>query len=188
MQNKKTKKAPADAEYKNDAAGASASQTENAALDMQWFEFLVNIYLVFAAAADIYFGINFVSGRVYRLPELMYFRYGTELKYINLFYGVCLIALGLFCAFAAYCLLKRIYYGPRLMCHYFLWSAVAYLLYYLIASCFIGADGAFFEQTAIAVVIKLFALFFNHRYVLDRIDVFAKRHLKSEEENNATLR
>ena len=148
---------------------------------MKWFKFLIYFALFAGALINVVYGLNYVNGNIYFVQsngqvnaELIYGAHGSDLKTLDMIYGLLLVAIAAFGIFTRFMLSKYKKIGP--MCVYVLYGAgvVVSLLYNvgLTLVTVLEFSQIFTPSTIVSMVVSVLMVALNYTYFNKRKDLF----------------
>jgi uncharacterized Zn finger protein (UPF0148 family) len=157
--------------YREESA-QTFEQPERAAkpMPMKWYKFLIYISLILTTVINIYDGISILSGGLYENAAEVYATY-QGLKMIDMLYGICSIAFGVYAFVVRQKLAHYRHDGPKCLLILYLVSALMAIVYVL-AVAFVTGAGLANTNIWSNIAMSAFMIFVNKIYFDKRAYLF----------------
>lgn len=144
---------------------------ENAGYKMKWFKFLIYFSLFASAVLNFVYAVQYLSGSVYGSDSAAVYSCYSSLKAIDVFYGLVLIALGVFNIYTRFQLSTYKKTGPACLLAIYGASAVIAVIYVMAVSVILG-ESCFDSNTFTSVAGSVVMILVNRDYFNKRQSLF----------------
>lgn len=170
-------------------AKASPIYSTEKPLGMAWYKFLIYFALIAGAVLNIIYGINYMTGGIYFSQtngqvsaEDVYYYYGDGLRFVDIAFGLFLIAFAIFGIILRNRLAKFKPDAPKLVYIFYAVSAGGSFLYSILVSAITSTTiGA---SQIISIIVSIVFLLLNIKYFKKREHLFVEKDLTASTSMN----
>ncbi len=153
-------------------------------LPMKWYKFLIYFGLFFGSVISILNGISYITGTIYHksgietevLYDTIQTAYGVNLKIIDVLFGICMVAAGIYMLVVRNKLAKFKSDAPRSLLIMYTVNIVLPIAYSVLALFVLGEEMIplrdFFVELIRNLIVLAVVLFVNEKYFDRRTDLF----------------
>lgn len=152
-------------------------RTRRKGMPMKWYKFLIYISLFLTAITNIFTGCQVVLGLHYvqdgvDYAEQVYSTY-AGLKIVDIVYGICVVAVGVFAIIVRMKLARYKKDGPKSLLILYIGSLAISVLY-LVAAMFVLRENTMTIDTATSIIVSIFMILANKIYFEKRGHLFTE--------------
>ena len=154
---------------------APYQQAPQQGLPMNWFKFLIFFALFASCVLNVIAGISALTGAQYQGAQDWVYLFFEGLQALDIFYGVCCIAIGVFAIYTRMRLAGYYKNGPQMLNILYIAGIVSSLIYVIGVSIIVGNDTPLnFASTFASLGISAAMIVANTIYFKKRANLFTK--------------